>query len=379
MNNSKIDKFLLVTGDFPPIKGGISTLFYELWKKIPSESSLVVTPKFQGNREFDRQQKFKIVRTIRSPRYLRPLILAIASIILIQRENIKAILCGEVMTAGLSGYLCKILFSRKYFVYFHGSEFRKYKGLWLLLIFSIVKNADKIIVNSFFSKRECLRNLNISEQKITILTPGVDTLRFHPELDNSNIIKRHNLKNKRILLTVARLEENKGIDKMIKLLPRIRQRFPEVIYLIVGKGCKERYLRDLASKVSPEGIIFASEVSDGDLPRYYAAADIFILLTQEVPRRGFIEGFGIVFLEASACEKPIVSGRTGGAVEAVVDMQTGLLVDVSNDEEIIEAVEKLLTDRNLGRRLGRQGRERVVREFSWEKKSQELIGLLDRL
>lgn len=379
MNDSKINKFLLVTGDFPPIKGGISTLLYELWKRIPPESALVVTPKSQGSDEFDRQQKFKIVRTVYSPRYLTPLILAITSIILIRKEDIKALLCGEVMTAGLSGYLCKILFGRKYFVYLHGSEFREYRGLWFLLISLILKNANKVITNSFFSKREFLRNLDISEEKVMVLSPGVDTLRFHPEVDISNVINKYNLKNKKILLTVSRLEENKGIDKMIKLLPGIRQRFPEVIYLIVGKGPEEDYLKDLVADVSPEGIIFAGEVTDRDLPEYYVAADMFILLTQEVPTRGFVEGFGIVFLEASACGKPIISGRTGGAVEAIVDTQTGFLVDPSNDKEITEAIEKLLTDRELGRKLGRQGRKRMVEEFSWEKKLPKLMELLNRL
>jgi hypothetical protein len=106
--------FLLVTGDFPPVKGGISTLLYELWKRMPPKSSLVVTCKSQGCDEFDRQQKFKIVRIICLSRYIRPLILAIVSIILVWKGNIKALLCGELMTTGLSGYLCKILFGKIY-------------------------------------------------------------------------------------------------------------------------------------------------------------------------------------------------------------------------------------------------------------------------
>lgn len=378
MGNSKFSKFLLVTGDFPPIKGGISTLLYELWKRMPPESSLVVTPKSQGYNEFDRQQNFKIVRVICLSRYVRPLILAITSIMLVWKENVKVILCGELMTAGLSGYLCKILFGKRYFVYLYGSEFHSHRGLWLLLNSLVLKNADRIIVISFFVKQECLKNLNLSQEKITILTPGMDTLRFHPGIDSSDVIKRYGLKDKKVLLSVSRLTEDKGVAKMIELLPRIRQRFPETVYLIVGEGPREKYLRNLASKTETEAIIFAGKVDDKDLPAYYVAADIFILLNKEMPRRGLVEGFGIVFLEASACKKPIISGKSGGTVEAVLDGQTGFLVNPYDDEEVIKRIEDLLTDKFLGAELGKQGRERTVKEFSWEKKSQELIKLLNR-
>ncbi len=378
MKDTKVDKFLLVTGDFPPVKGGISTLLYELWKRIPPERSLVLTLKSPGCMEFDRQQRFKIVRTVRWPRYLRPLFLAVKSIMLIRKENIKVLLCGQSMTAALSGYLCKILFGREYFVYFYGPELRKYKGLWPSLISLLLKKADKIIAVSFFSKKEILKKVNLTEEKIIVLTPGVDTLRFHPEVDSLGVKERHNLKDRRVLLTVSRLDTNKGIDKMIKLLPAIRKKFPGVTYLIVGGGSEENYLKNLAAKITPESVIFVGEVSDRDLPAYYAVADMFILLTREVLKGNLVEGFGIVLLEASASQKPIIAGRTGGVLEAVVDKQTGLLVDPSNDKEIIKAIEKLLIDKSLAAKLAKEAREMVVRDFSWQKKSQRLMELLNR-
>jgi len=92
----------------------------------------------------------------------------------------------------------------------------------------------------------------------------------------------------------------------------------------------------------------------------------------KIKEKGNIEGFGMVFLEANACGKPVVGGRTGGTVEAIVDGKTGFLVNPINEEEISEKLIILLTDDSLKKRFGTQGRERVEREFRWEKKAAEL-------
>ena len=92
--------------------------------------------------------------------------------------------------------------------------------------------------------------------------------------------------------------------------------------------------------------------------------------------KGDVEGFGIVFLEANACGKPVVAGRTGGVAEAVADGETGLLVDPENVDEIAAAVLRLLDDDELSRRLGENGLVRARENFNWERRAKEIEGLI---
>jgi phosphatidylinositol alpha-1,6-mannosyltransferase len=239
----------------------------------------------------------------------------------------------------------------------------------------ILKNATKIITISDFAKIQLIKQ-NILHSKIAVFTPGVNSVRFNPNLNAEKILKRHNLYNKKVLLTASRLDTNKGIDKMIDLMPEILRKYPNLVYIIVGRGREERYLKKLAAKRSKENIIFVGEASDETIPLYYASCDVFILLTREVPSRGFVEGFGIVFLEANACGKPVIAGKAGGSPEAVEDNITGLVVDPLDDKEILSSIEKLLGDRNLREKLGSNGRIRAENEFSWDVKSKQFIDII---
>jgi phosphatidylinositol alpha-1,6-mannosyltransferase len=108
-------------------------------------------------------------------------------------------------------------------------------------------------------------------------------------------------------------------------------------------------------------------VPDEDLPDLYAISDVFVMPSREILEENDVEGFGVVFLEANACGKPTIGGQSGGVQDAVVDGITGLLVDPNNPEELANALARLLTDHELAKRLGEQGRLRVVHEFNWAK------------
>ena len=152
-------------------------------------------------------------------------------------------------------------------------------------------------------------------------------------------------------------------------LARLHARGEDVIYLIVGRGREEARLRELASELGLEDrVAFAGYVPDGDLPRYYRVCDLFVMpnrVTQGTALEGDIEGFGISFLEANACGKPVIGGRSGGAIEAVEEGVVGVLVDPESEEEIAAAIGTLLEDRSLARRLGENGRRRVEDAFDW--------------
>ena len=363
------DKLLLITGDFFPVKGGISTFLFELYHKIPQLT--VLTKRVPHAEAFDSLQNFTIRRIRSFTRWLHPFLFALKAYGIARKEKKDILVCGQLLVPGMAGYIIHKLLGKPYFVYFYGPEFEEHRK-WTPLLKCILKNASQVMTISHFSKAQLLKN-DIPLSKITIVTPGVDTARFKPNLNAERILNRHNLGGKRILLTLSRLDVNKGIDKMIRLMPALSKKYKDILYLIVGKGPEEKHLKKLAAEHSSGNILFAGEVLEEELPLYYACCDVFILLTHEVPRKGYVEGFGIVFIEASACGKPVIAGRAGGSPDAVADKISGFLVDSHNQEEVLFCVERLLEDDNLRMRLGADGRKRVEEEFTWDRKHKQLL------
>jgi len=165
-----------------------------------------------------------------------------------------------------------------------------------------------------------------------------------------------------VILTVGNLVERKGHDVVLKSLPKVLKEVPNTVYLIVGDGEQKQNLKELVDELGlGEQVIFTGRVPEKELPQYYNACDVFIMPSREIGSD--IEGFGIVFLEAGACSKPVIGGRSGGIIDAVEDGVSGILVDPTNVDEISQTLITLLTDDELARRLGRQGRKRVEEDF----------------
>ncbi len=184
-----------------------------------------------------------------------------------------------------------------------------------------------------------------------------------------------------MLLTVGRLDERKGHDTIIASLPKILQREPDAVYLIVGKGRTLSHLQKLAKENGVEDkVIFAGYVPDEDLPDYYRLCDVFILANRitekDTTLAGDVEGFGIVFVEANSTGKPVIGCHSGGVVESVEDGKTGILVEPGNSEAIADAVIQLFGDEDKRKKMGEYGRERAVEKFEWDKLSKQIEKLL---
>jgi phosphatidyl-myo-inositol dimannoside synthase len=161
------------------------------------------------------------------------------------------------------------------------------------------------------------------------------------------------------------MQRRKGHDMVIKALPSIAQKVPAVKYLIVGTGEEQATLYKTAQDMGVlERVVFAGQVPASELAAYYAACDVFVMPNRQIGPD--IEGFGIVFVEASAAGKPVIGGESGGTGDAILHGVTGLRVDGTNVEAIATAVTTLLTEPGLAKAMGRQGQCRVATEFSWE-------------
>jgi len=204
----------------------------------------------------------------------------------------------------------------------------------------------------------------VPAERIRILHPGVSHERFAAA-------RKPQRSPGRMILTVSRLNERyKGHDMVIRALPLVRAKCPDIRYVVAGEGQLRPYLTQLAASIGVDDIVqFAGEVSDEVVIELMQACDLVVQISRESADGG-AEGFGIVCLEAAAASKPVVAGRSGGLTDAVIDGVTGLLVDPNDLEAIADAILTILLNPDLGSRLGRAGQARVANEFTWDHMAQ---------
>ncbi|MEA3365500.1 MAG: glycosyltransferase, partial [Candidatus Hydrogenedentes bacterium] len=134
---------------------------------------------------------------------------------------------------------------------------------------------------------------------------------------------------------------------------------------IAGQGpCRWAICQEARRLGVREQLVMPGKVGEPDLAALYAACDVFALPAGH-DDRGQVEGFGLVFSEAQAHARPVVAGKSGGIPEAVIDGETGLLVEPDNPETIAEAILRILDDAELAWRLGHNGRKRVEDALNW--------------
>jgi phosphatidylinositol alpha-1,6-mannosyltransferase len=229
----------------------------------------------------------------------------------------------------------------------------------------IYREAGIAIAANEFARRNLIR-IGILPSKIRKITPGVDFERFKPRDPDSELVDRLRIRGKTVLLTVARLVPRKGHKAVIEALRRLLPEFPNLVYVIVGTGPEEPRLRDLVSEWNVgDAVRFAGFVKDEDLPGFYNACHLFVMPNREEQGSGDIEGFGMVFLEANACGKPVVGGRSGGAAEAVVHGKSGILIDPDNPSELAGSLRQLLRNNDLCLQMGADGFARARSDFDW--------------
>jgi phosphatidylinositol alpha-1,6-mannosyltransferase len=238
--------------------------------------------------------------------------------------------------------------------------------------------ANRVIAVSRFTAN-LAQKAGVSPERIEVVHPGCDADRFRPLKPRVDLRQKFlgDRYRNRVLLTVGNVMARKGHDMVIRALPRLRQNIPDITYLIVGPCSRPSPLESLAVELGVRDcIIFASDVSSDDLPYVYALADVFVMPSRQELEACDVEGFGLVFLEASACAKPVVGGRSGGIPDAIAEGTSGLLVDSNDHEELANTLERLLTDRDLAIRMGQQGRSWVVKHFGWGRVAERVQEIL---
>jgi phosphatidylinositol alpha-1,6-mannosyltransferase len=379
----RIVRVLLLTWDFPPARGGIQTWMLELARRLPDARVHVLAPAQRGDREFDRTSGVQVSR-LASARlglwaWLAVLCLRTLWYCLVDRPDL--VVCGHVVTAP-AGLLARRLLGIRYAVFTYGYEVRRRR--WKRLLGLLLRGASALAACSRFT-RDAVLALGVPPERVHVVYPGVDAVRFAPSTNGGSSTSplsppsphmwrggqgvRPGAGERPTLVSVARLAElYKGHDTLIRVLPLVRARVPGTRLRVAGDGPLREYLHRIAKSVGVDDAVeFLGEVADDSLPELYRTSDAFVLMSRESPSKGGAEGFGIVCLEAAACEKPVVAGRSGGLVDAVDDGVTGILVDPEDPAAVAEALIAVLSDSALAERMGQAGRERVLARFTWDK------------
>lgn len=231
--------------------------------------------------------------------------------------------------------------------------------------------ASRVLTMSRFTRDQLVAK-GVPLERVQILPGHIDVEDFFYDRNSAyQIIRQNSLEGKKIILTVCRLasvDGYKGYDRVVQSLPQVLAEVPNTVYLIVGTGDDEpRVKRTVREMGLSDHVVFAGDTRDDQLLRaYYSACDVFVMPSQTVISEEVCkgEGFGIVYIEANACGKPVVAGYGGGVPDAVIDGVTGLLVDPMDVKAIAEALVRLLKDERLSHQLGQQGLRRVREELS---------------
>jgi phosphatidyl-myo-inositol dimannoside synthase len=223
-----------------------------------------------------------------------------------------------------------------------------------------LRRADVILAPSKYTADHVAGTQGAATEKVKVLPWALD-----PQFESlaSNAAKTPaptNFPQGRVVLTVGRWrsdERYKGVDTLITALPKLLPRWPELQLVAVGEGEDREWLEDLAEENGVRRHVhFLSGLSYAELAACYGHCEIFAL-----PSRG--EGFGLVYLEAMACGKPVIGGAHGGAPEVIDDGRTGYLVQHGDAIQLATAIETLLVNPEVGLEMGRRGRQRVENEF----------------
>ena len=229
----------------------------------------------------------------------------------------------------------------------------------------------------------------IPEKKVQVLNNSVDIREFYPCASTQEINDVKTLRNKMlggngiVILTLARVIPRKGQDSVIRALAQLRQQLPPdqapIRYVIAGRGPEPELarLKTLARDLGvSDQVVFWGYVPAEQMRTCYNACDIYVMNSRIIDRNQDVEGFGITFLEASACAKPVIGGNSGGIPDAVAEGVSGYLVDPEDIDALAERLRKLITDPELRRTLGNNGLRRVQQEFTIPAIGQRLLTLV---
>lgn len=356
-------RVLLATPDFPPSTGGIAVLLGNLVRSTPGLEIRVVALGEEGATELDRAEGFE-TRRVGSVGMRRQLAVPMLNArLLYEATHFRpdVILSGHVV-ASIAALPIQRLMRVPLVQYVHADEIRVRPRL----AGRAVQAAAATIAVSRYT-RDLAVDAGADPRRVHVIPPGV-------ELPSGPVAERSD---DPIMLTVATfVSPRKGHDVVIRALPSIREAVPGARWVVIGDGPLRTKIEASAVAAGVDDAIdFLGRVDDDERDRWLDRARVFCMPSRLPPEGTGGEGFGIVYLEAGAHGLPVIGGRVAGALDAVVDGETGLLVDPVDQDAVAAAAIELLSNRSLADRLGAQGRLHAA-EHAWPRIAARVEALL---
>ncbi len=364
-------RLLLLTIDFPPSRGGVQTLLARLVAELaPVWQVTVVTPASAGGEAWDRTQSYAVIRSRPPAGGAAGLAgVHVRAFVEVLRRRPHVILCGHVLL-GPFCRLVSVLFGVPYVAMAYAYEIRAPRMRAIAGL--ALRGARRVVTLSEFGRR-AVEAHGVAPAAVAVIRPGVavDDREGGPDPTEREA-------GARVVLSVGRLvDAYKGHDMVIRAMPLILAKTPTARYVVVGDGPLRPYLERLVASLGvAHAVRFVGEISDEDVDAWYRRCDVFVLAGRDSEVSGGAEGYGIAFVEAALRGKPVVGGRSGGIPDAVIDGETGILVDPLDPGDIADAVTRLLGEPELAARLGRDGRRRALDELAWPRYRERFARLL---
>jgi phosphatidylinositol alpha-1,6-mannosyltransferase len=372
---------LLVTNDFPPKVGGIQSYLWELWRRLPPERVTVMTTPYAGDAAFDAAAPMRIVRT--RQRWLLPTpVLARQIRRLADEVGATLVVLDPAVPLGMLGPRLGL----PYATVLHGAEVAIPGRLPVtrLALASVIRGADHLIAAGGYPLAEGQRLVR-SARPATVIPPGVDVIRFHPRPPDERARIRSRLGlpapgDGPVIVGASRLVPRKGYDTVIEAAAKVAERYPGLTVAISGAGRDRARLERIGRRVAGGAalrVVFLGRLSDADLADLYGAADLYAMCCRNRWLGLEQEGFGIVFLEASASGVAVLAGHSGGVADAVVDGVTGRIVPAPvRAAQAAPLLDELLADAARRTAMGSAGRARCEEDLTYDVLAARLDALM---
>jgi phosphatidylinositol alpha-1,6-mannosyltransferase len=360
---------LILTPDFPPAPGGIQLVVHRLAAGMSAFDTLVLAPDAPGAEAFDAASGLRVRRVHGGDavRGGRNALLNAAGFRAALGFRPNLTLSAHIVASPAAALIRRVVGARTA-QYLYAEEIAAKPRLARFA----VAHADLSIAISSYTAGLVAATAATPRQRLSLLAPGVDVPGEVTPLPQEQPT----------ILTVARIEERyKGHDVMVRALPLVLAKVPDAQWIVIGDGSLRPAIEELARATGVRSSIrFLGALDDAERDDWLRRTHV-LAMPSRLPAGGLAgEGFGIAYLEAGAYGKPVVAGNVGGAVDAVLDGETGLLVDPVDPIAVAEAIIGLLVDDELARRLGAAGR-RHAQNHAWplvaERVQRQLLELLD--
>ena len=347
--------YLIVTRSFPPDAGGMQNLMWGLTNSLAKHHMVKVFADQSESKTLDEKVSYSIDR-IGGPKLIRKYRKAyFVNDFIKNNKNIKGIIADHWKSLEL------IKTKKKKICLIHSKEINHDKGSMLnRRVLNVLNSVDYVVSNSEYTKNLAI-NCGVNSDKIIVINPGVEPLK---QLSKNILFEVEDLLQNKSprLITVSRLDKRKNHEKIIMSLRNLKQLYPNIIYTCIGHGEEEENIKKLVNELNVENhVLFFKNISQELKNALLAKSNLFVM--PSIIYKKSVEGFGIAYIEAAQYGIPSIGGKDGGASDAILDKETGIICDGNNLDDIYSSIDLMLKN-NSYKNFSKKTLE-FAKKFEW--------------